>query len=163
MSPQDAVSALEYAVKVIEHRNQQTRRLHLRRYPGGDVYVVIDEFSDLMTTIGKKVTPLVQRIAQIGRAANVHIIFCTQCPLAEVIPTKITCNFDSILALHTRSAQDSRNIIGESGCERLPAHGSALYTEPGMDVITVTGLPLVPDEELQARVDHWLGQCRKTA
>lgn len=153
-----AVRALDYAVEIIEQRNRQTKALGLRMFPGGDVYIVIDEFADLMTTIGKRIVPAVQRIAQIGRAARVHLILCTQCPLVEILPTKIKCNFDSVLALHTAKAQDSRNIIGIAGCESLPAHGSALYTEPGLDIARVTGLPLIPEDELKRRASHWAKQ-----
>lgn len=155
----DTVAALQYAVDIIHHRNRQTEKAGLRQYPGGDVYIFIDEFADLMTTIGKQVVPLVQQIGQIGRAANVHLVLCTQCPLVEILPTKIKCNFDSVLALHTARASDSRNIIGVSGCEKLPAHGSALYTQPGMDIVTVENIPLIPEHELIARVGHWTRQA----
>lgn len=94
------------------------------------MYVVIDELADLMTTNKKQVQPILQRLCQIGRAANVHVVAATQCPLSAVIPTPIKVNFDSRVALRTRSGQDSRNILGVTGCELLPRYGQGYYMTP---------------------------------
>lgn len=150
--------ALSFARDLVHRRFSIMSQRGERLYSGGDVYVIIDEFADLMTTCKKEVVPIIQSIAQLGRAARVHLILCTQCPLAEILPTKIKCNFDTILALHTARAQDSRNIIGLSGCEKLPAHGFAYYQCPGHDITRIQLPPMLPDEEINARVNHWLRQ-----
>lgn len=127
-------------------------------YVGSDVWVVIDELADLMTTQGAEVKPLLQRIGQIGRAARVHLLACTQCPIVKVIPTEIKVNFDAILALRTRSAQDSRNIIGEKGAETFPRYGKAMYQNPDDPQNVTVNVPYVDEAETRRLVDHWRGQ-----
>lgn len=157
------IQALTIAHNLVQRRFVAMSQRGERLYPGGDVYVVIDEFADLMTTCKREVVPLIQSIAQMGRAARVHLILCTQCPLAEILPTKIKCNFDTVLGLHTARAQDSRNILGISGCESLPPHGWAYFQCPGKDICKVQLPPLVPETELAARVNHWIGQFAEQA
>lgn len=154
--PADRINAFKYAMKLTETRYKDMQRKGLRKYNGGAVYIIIDEFADLMTTQRKEIAPIIQRLAQIGRAANVHIILATQTPIAKILPTEIKCNFDARLALRTRSAQDSRNIIGSSGCENLPRYGYGHYMTPEGD--TIIQLPYYTDEELQSRCDWWLNQ-----
>ena len=128
--PGDMVQALELAMTITERRYKAMQARHMKKYDGGAVYVIIDELADLMTTNRRQVQPLLQRLAQIGRAANVHIIAATQCPLSAVIPTPIKVNFDSRVGLRTRSKQDSRNILGVGGCELLPRYGQGYYMTP---------------------------------
>ena len=154
--PAEMVQALQYAMQIVEDRYRTMQRQGVRKFEGQDVYVVIDEFADLMTTNRKQVQPLIQRLAQIGRAANVHIILATQCPLAKVIPTEIKVNFDARVGLRTRSAQDSRNILGVTGCELLPRYGQGFYMTP--EGTTLYSIPMIPDEELDARVKWWMDQ-----
>lgn len=129
-SIESALQALQRAMQLIEHRYKQMQRLHQKKYSGIPVYIVVDELADLMTVARKQVQPLIQRISQIGRAAGVHLVVCTQCPLSKVIPTEIKVNFDCVIGLHTRSKQDSRNIIGQPGLETLPLYGYGLLTCP---------------------------------
>lgn len=151
--PGDRVAALEWSIAEIDRRYKSMQRRLLRKYDGGHIYIVIDELADLMTTQKKAVLPLLQRIAQIGRAANVHIIAATQCPTAQVLSTQLRCNFDALLGLRTRSIQDSRNIISRGGCEQLPAHGKGYYVRPGDE--SIVSLPLIPDSEIERVVSHW--------
>lgn len=154
--PADMVQALEYAMEITEDRYRTMQRQGVRKWDGGQVYVIIDEFADLMTTNKKQVQPLIQRLAQIGRAAGVHIILATQCPLAEVIPTKIKVNFDARVALRTATAQHSRNIMEKTGCELLPAYGQGFYVTPSGT--TLYNIPMIAEEELSARVKFWMDQ-----
>lgn len=148
-----AVAALQRALAITEARFAEMQRRRLRMFDGAHVYVIIDELADLMTTAKRLVTPLIQRLCQIGRAARVHVFAATQCPLSAVIPTPIKVNFDSRLGLRTRSAQDSRNILGVAGCERLPRYGQGFYMTPeGMELYA---LPMVPDAERQRIINHW--------
>ena len=151
--PVEMVQALNYAIEITENRYKEMQHKHLRKYEGPAVYVIIDELADLMTTNRKQVQPLIQRLAQIGRAASVHIIAATQCPLSAVIPTPIKVNFDARVALRTRSAQDSRNILGIKGCELLPRYGEGYYMTP--DGLTKYIIPMYPDAERQRIIKYW--------
>ena len=151
--PAEMVQALNYAMEITENRYKEMQRKHLRKYEGPAVYVIIDELADLMTTNRKQVQPLIQRLAQIGRAASVHIIAATQCPLSAVIPTPIKVNFDARVALRTRSAQDSRNILGLKGCELLPRYGEGFYMTP--DGLTKYIIPMYTDAERQRIIKYW--------
>lgn len=119
-NPQDMVSALQLGLDITLRRFNVMKFQHIKEYNGRSVYIIVDELADLMTTNKKQIVPIIQRIGQIGRAAKVHMIVCTQCPLAKIIPTEIKVNFDSIVGLRTASAQHSRNIIGVKGCEDFP-------------------------------------------
>ena len=154
--PVSMISALQYAQSIADQRYQKMQSEGKRLYSGSDVYIVIDEFADLMTTQKKTVVPIVQRLAQTGRAARVHLIIATQTPIAEVLPTKIKCNFDARLGLHTRSAQDSRNIIGKNGLEALPRYGKGYYMTPEKEVYY--NIPYVPEEELDRLIAWWESQ-----
>ena len=151
--PGDMVQALELAMTITERRYKAMQARHIKKYDGGAVYVIIDELADLMTTNRRQVQPLLQRLAQIGRAANAHIIAATQCPLSAVIPTPIKVNFDSRVGLRTRSKQDSRNILGVGGCELLPRYGQGYYMTP--EGLTLYNIPMQTPEDLQALLTYW--------
>lgn len=154
--PAEMVQALQYAMSIVEDRYRTMQRQGIKKWVGQDVFCVIDEFADLMTTNRKQVQPLIQRLAQVGRAANVHIILATQCPLAKVIPTEIKVNFDARVALRTATAQHSRNIMEQTGCELLPAHGQGFYVTPSGT--TLYNIPMISEDELSARVQWWMEQ-----
>ena len=149
----DMIKALEKSLAIIEKRYKSMQKQRIRKYTAGAVYIIIDELADLMTTCRKNVLPLLQRIAQIGRAANVHIIAATQCPLTVVIPTQLKVNFDTILGLKTATRQHSRNIIDRPGCELLPPYGKGYYITPAG--ISLESLPLITDQEIVKTVHHW--------
>lgn len=157
--PDTMLSALRYAMELADSRFKVMENRREKKYTGGDIYVVIDEFADLMTTQGKAVVPLVQRLAQLGRAARVHIILATQTPISEILPTKIKCNFDARVGLRTRSDQDSRNIIGKSGLETLPRYGKGYYMCPEEE--SLYNIPMVSDEKINSLVRWWQDQMRK--
>jgi len=118
--PPEIVRTLQWAVQETEHRFSIMQMEGQREYDGAHLYVVIDELADLMVSIKKETLPLLQRLAQIGRAARVHVIACTQNVLAVTIPTVLKCNFSTILGLRTANKQQSRFLIAEGGCEMLP-------------------------------------------
>ena len=156
--PGDMVNALNYAMQITENRYKIMQAQGVKKYQGGAVYVIIDELADLMTTNKKQVAPLIQRLAQVGRAANVHIIAATQCPLAAVIPTPIKVNFDSRVALRTRSKQDSRNILECAGCELLPRYGQGYYMTPAG--LQLYNIPMIENAERQRIINHWTAKKR---
>lgn len=159
VEPEEAVFALEYAVSLMLARDRYMSERHLRMYDGGDVYIIIDEFADLITTAKKQVVPLVQRLAQRGRSARVHVFLCTQIPIVKIIPSEIKCNFDSIVGLHTANRQQSRNIIDVNGCEDLKI-GDAYYITPGADLRHMTNIPMFTDYQIAERVKWWTDQTR---
>jgi len=159
--PQDIPRALRGAVDLMNCRLADMKRRRLREYDGSDVYVIIDELMPIMTRPDIKrecYSPLLDLLA-LARAARVHVVACTQSPVAAVIPTPLKCNFDARLALRTVSAQDSRNIIGAKGCECLPNpvidHRAEGYYMRGPE-ITRYLLPRVDDTERRRVIDHWM-------
>lgn len=158
--PQDMVDALRLAMSICDNRFRVMQQRGERKYSGGDVFVIIDEFADLMTTNRREVAPLVQRLAQVGRASKVHVILCTQTPIAKVIPTEIKCNFDSRVGLRARSSQDSRNILGKTGLELLPTYGQGVYMKASGE--TLYNIPYVSDAEQKRLIDWWMAQNKKS-
>lgn len=154
--PPERLYALQYALSITESRFRQMQVDQIRKYQGGHVYVIIDEYADLMTTQKRDTMPIVQRLAQIGRAARVHVILATQTPISRILPTEIKCNFDSRVGLRTRSTQDSRNIIGRPGLETLPRQGYGVYMTPDGD--STIKIPMISDADIIARVNHWIKQ-----
>lgn len=116
----DIVRSLQWAIDETDRRFSIMQRNQEKEYTGPDLYVVIDELADLMVSIKKETLPLLQRLAQIGRAAHVHVIACSQNIMAQTIPTVLRCNFSTILGLRTCNAQQSRFLIASTGCEMLP-------------------------------------------
>lgn len=159
--PEDMVNCLQRAMTLTESRYRTMQKNGLYSWTGGSVYVVIDELADLMTTQKKVVQPLIQRLCQIARAASVHVIACTQCPISVVIPTPIKVNFDARLALRTRCRQDSRNILDAGGAELLPRYGEGLYLIPeGMQHVQI---PFTSPEDVAERVKYWTRQRPRPA
>lgn len=150
--PADMIDALEEAMSIVEARYRRMAKKGLRKTDENPVYVIIDELADLMTTNRKAVQPLLQRLCQVGRAAGVHVIACTQCPLSTVIPTPIKVNFDARVGLRTRNRQDSRNILDITGCELLPRYGRAYYLKP--EGLTLYNIPMISDDRIDELVRY---------
>jgi len=159
--PDDRIDALQQACRIMDARFTEMSKQGAKMYDGPDIYVLIDELADLMTTQKRGAAPLIQHIGQLGRAARVHLIVCTQCPLREIIPTSIACNIDARVALRTRNAQDSRNIMQRSGCELLPRYGRGYYMRPGE--LDLYNIPMIPPEEIARLVTWWTSPRRCTA
>ena len=116
----EIVRSLQWAVEETDRRFSFMQKNGLKELVGSHLYVIIDELADLMVSMKKETLPLLQRLAQIGRAAHVHVIACTQNVLAVTIPTVLKCNFSTVLGLRTMNKQQSRMLISEGGCEMLP-------------------------------------------
>lgn len=145
-------NALIYARELCDVRFTEMQRKRIKQYDGSAVYIIIDELADLMLT-DKSTKTMLQRIAQIGRAAAVHIIAATQTPISKVLPTEIKCNFDSRIGLRTRSAQDSRNIIGMTGLEKLPSYGEGIFMGP--QTFTHYAFPMISNAEREKLIEYW--------
>ena len=117
------------------------------------IVVVVDEMADLMLVAGKEIEAAVQRLAQMARAAGIHLIMATQRPSVDVITGTIKANFPTRMSFHVTSRIDSRTILGEPGAEQLLGQGDMLYMAHGGKVTRVHG-PLVTDEEVEKIVGY---------
>ncbi|WP_420402879.1 DNA translocase FtsK [Nisaea sp.] len=121
------------------------------------IVVVIDEVADLMLVAGKDIEGAVQRLAQMARAAGIHVIMATQRPSVDVITGTIKANFPTRISFQVTSKIDSRTILGEQGAEQLLGQGDMLYMAGGGRVTRVHG-PFVSDEEVEDVVRHLRAQ-----
>ena len=121
------------------------------------IVVIVDEFADLMLVAGKDVENAVQRLAQMARAAGIHIIMATQRPSVDVITGVIKANFPTRISFQVTSKIDSRTILGEGGAEQLLGMGDMLYMAPGGRIQRVHG-PFVSDDEVEQVVSFLKAQ-----
>ncbi|MFA4994064.1 MAG: DNA translocase FtsK 4TM domain-containing protein [Bdellovibrionales bacterium] len=112
------------------------------------IVVIVDEMADLMMVAGKEIEAAIQRLAQMARAAGIHIIMATQRPSVDVITGTIKANFPTRISFQVTSKIDSRTILGEQGAEQLLGQGDMLYMAGGGRVTRVHG-PLVLDGEVE--------------
>jgi S-DNA-T family DNA segregation ATPase FtsK/SpoIIIE len=117
------------------------------------IVVIVDEMADLMMVAGKDIEAAVQRLAQMARAAGIHLITATQRPSVDVITGTIKANFPTRVSFQVTSKIDSRTILGEQGAEQLLGQGDMLYMAGGGRIMRVHG-PLVADEEVEKVVRH---------
>ncbi len=177
--PREAASALQWAVSEMERRLKIFSKVGARNIGSFNrmvqegkfedaeksveqepyLVIIIDELSDLMMVAGKDVEGSIIRIAQLGRAAGVHLIVATQRPAAEVVTNAIKVNINSRIAFAVATAVDSRVILDMRGAEKLIGHGDMLYSDPshGGKPMRVQGC-YVSDEEIAAVVDHLKAQ-----
>jgi S-DNA-T family DNA segregation ATPase FtsK/SpoIIIE len=128
----------------------ETRELPLEPMPY--IVVVIDEMADLMITAGKEIEAAVQRLAQMARAAGIHVIMATQRPSVDVITGTIKANFPTRISYQVTSKIDSRTILGEQGAEQLLGMGDLLFMAGGGRIRRLHG-PFVTDGEVERVVD----------
>ncbi len=112
------------------------------------IVVVVDEMADLMLVAGKDVEGAIQRLAQMARAAGIHLIMATQRPSVDVITGTIKANFPTRISFQVTSKIDSRTILGEQGAEQLLGQGDMLYMAAGGRITRVHG-PFVSDQEVE--------------
>jgi DNA segregation ATPase FtsK/SpoIIIE, S-DNA-T family len=115
------------------------------------IVIVVDEMADLMLVAGKDIEAAVQRLAQMARAAGIHIIMATQRPSVDVITGTIKANFPTRISFQVTSKIDSRTILGEGGAEQLLGRGDMLYMAGGGRITRVHG-PFVGDKEVESIV-----------
>ena len=119
--------------------------------------VIVDEMADLMMVAGKDIEAAIQRLAQMARAAGIHVILATQRPSVDVITGTIKANFPTRISFQVTSKIDSRTILGEQGAEQLLGQGDMLYMAGGGRISRVHG-PFVSDEEVEKVVRHLKSQ-----
>jgi S-DNA-T family DNA segregation ATPase FtsK/SpoIIIE len=117
------------------------------------IVVIVDEMADLMLVAGKDIEGAIQRLAQMARAAGIHLIMATQRPSVDVITGTIKANFPTRISFQVTSKIDSRTILGEQGGEQLLGQGDMLYMAGGGRISRVHG-PFVSDGEVEKIVAH---------
>ncbi|MDR0252153.1 MAG: DNA translocase FtsK, partial [Brucellaceae bacterium] len=123
------------------------------------IVVIVDEMADLMMVAGKEIEGAIQRLAQMARAAGIHLIMATQRPSVDVITGTIKANFPTRISFQVTSKIDSRTILGEQGAEQLLGQGDMLHMAGGGRIVRVHG-PFVSDEEVEKVVNHLKEQGR---
>jgi DNA segregation ATPase FtsK/SpoIIIE, S-DNA-T family len=121
------------------------------------IVVIVDEMADLMMVAGKDIEAAVQRLAQMARAAGIHLITATQRPSVDVITGTIKANFPTRISFQVTSKIDSRTILGEQGAEQLLGQGDMLFMAGGGRITRVHG-PFVSDSEVEKVVKHLKSQ-----
>jgi len=185
--PRKAVVALKWAVREMEERYKKMSRLGVRNLDGFNaranearargtdlvgsdgepieatplpyIVVIVDEMADLMMVAGKEIEGAIQRLAQMARAAGIHLIMATQRPSVDVITGTIKANFPTRISFQVTSKIDSRTILGEQGAEQLLGQGDMLYMAGGGRLTRVHG-PFVSDGEVEKVVEHLKRQGR---
>jgi S-DNA-T family DNA segregation ATPase FtsK/SpoIIIE len=185
--PRKAVVALKWAVREMEERYKKMSRLGVRNLDGFNaranearsrgtdlvgsdgepieatplpyIVVIVDEMADLMMVAGKEIEGAIQRLAQMARAAGIHLIMATQRPSVDVITGTIKANFPTRISFQVTSKIDSRTILGEQGAEQLLGQGDMLYMAGGGRLTRVHG-PFVSDGEVEQVVEHLKRQGR---
>jgi DNA segregation ATPase FtsK/SpoIIIE, S-DNA-T family len=125
------------------------------------IVVVVDEFADLMIVAGKDIEGAVQRLAQMARAAGIHLIMATQRPSVDIITGTIKANFPMRISFKVTSKIDSRTILNEQGAEQLLGQGDMLYSNGSGQIVRLHG-PFVSDEEVESIVAYLRRQGEPT-
>ncbi len=123
------------------------------------IVIIVDEMADLMMVAGKEIEGAIQRLAQMARAAGIHLIMATQRPSVDVITGTIKANFPTRISFQVTSKIDSRTILGEQGAEQLLGQGDMLHMAGGGRIVRVHG-PFVSDGEVEKVVRHLKAQGR---
>lgn len=149
-----AVGWLEGVINQIEHRYKEMARSNVRICPYKHEYIIIDELADLMIQDKKNVSRCLQRITQLGRAANVHLIAATQSPdRTHTLPAPIKLNFTDKIALRCDTAIESRQVIGIKGAEELPIYGHGIWRSPhGLRIVEI---PYYSDSDIEKLVSKF--------
>ena len=153
----DILRVVQSVGGLMDQRFDAMKKSGVRKYEGGAVYLIIDEIADLrIGPYSKPFTSALQRILQLGRAANIHVIAATQAPNRQIIPASLVINFPQRVGLRCASGIESRQIVGVTGCESLPKYGECIFAD-GAD-ISREAVPLTEDAELDERIAYWRDQ-----
>lgn len=151
-TPEDALKILDTVEILRQARSNWMKNHNLRKYEGGaTIYLFIDELADLMTGNRKYAAEFCEKLAkimQLGRALKIKVIALTQQPRREVTPARLQVNFTCNVALHCRSAIESRQIIGIPGAEALPKYGECYIAADGY--VLKQPVPYVTEETIDA-------------
>jgi len=177
----EAKNALDWAVHEMDRRYEAMARLGVRNVAGFNqklaaykndlpsdfadleplpyLVIVIDELADLMMTAAREVETSIVRLAQLARAAGIHMILATQRPSVDVVTGLIKANFPCRISFQVTSKHDSRTILDQVGAEHLLGRGDMLFKPSGGRLLRLHG-PFLSDEEVQRVVAHWKRHLR---
>ena len=142
---------LDRVIATMERRYADMQREQTRFCKFTHVFVLIDELADLMVQDKKGISARLQRITQLGRACNIHLIACTQAPdRTYTLPAPLKLNFTDKVALRCDTAIESKQVIGIKGAENLPIYGKALWRSP--DGLKEVDIPYFSDADIQDTV-----------
>lgn len=147
-TPEDIVAMMQDLSDEMDSRYEDMKARGIRKWDGGELWLIIDELGDLMTTYRTEVQPILTHLLQLCRASGIHIIACTQCPARAVLPATLQVNFVSALGLRCVSVIESKQIIKMAGCELLPKYGTGILLKGGEGCKEVN-LPLTRDKEIE--------------
>jgi len=170
MSAVQVRNVAQYNAKAIEEIEKGNTTYRLRSKPGEEegqeiewatlpyIVVVIDELADLMVMVAKDVEESLQRLAQMARAAGIHLVLATQRPSVDVLTGVIKANFPSRVSFQVSSVTDSRTILDQKGAESLLGMGDMLFLPPRTAVLERLHAPLVTEKEVGELVAFWRDQ-----
>ena len=131
--PETALDLMDLVIDTMEKRFRTMEALKQAETDKPPLYLIVDECADLLDTVKDSYLKL-KKIARLGRAAQIHLIICSQAPSRRVIPADLTLNISCRVGLRCESAIESRQVIGKPGCEMLPRYGFAIVKTPqGID------------------------------
>lgn len=156
----EAVAVLDQLVVLMEKRYTQMERRGLKNVKGLElefprIVVVVDEFADLMLTAKKKIETPIVRLAQLGRAAGIHLIIATQSPRKDVLTGLIKANVPTRIALTTADQRESLVILDHGGAEKLRGRGQGILKMPARGAETGMWAAWLPDEDIEAICSYW--------
>lgn len=153
--PQAACEILLTVSDIMENRYKSMERKNQVKSPEKPIYIFCDEIADIMLSDYKRpFSDMLQHILQLGRAANIHTVLCTQIVNRQVINGKIQACINDKIALKCSTSIESRQIINIPGAEALPKYGNAIWlNNNGYDKIG--NIPLIDDSAIAARIDFW--------
>lgn len=154
ITPAEITRGLEFLAGYMEDRFKRMQAEKLKRWTGPDIYIIIDEYIDIKLRAEKAQRDII-RIACKGRAAGIHLIICTQRPTRQIIDGTIRACLPAVLALRCSNAQESRNLIDQSGAEKLPRYGSGLYLTPSAVGIQRVEIPYYSPEDIERVISFW--------
>ena len=158
----ESVKILAQVADIMETRYCEMERAEQVKSSAPPVFVFCDEIADIMLSdYNRQFTKLLQHILQLGRAANIHVVACTQIPNRKVIPANLQAVFTDKLALRCVSPIESRQIINRPGAEKLPRYGSAIWLN-AEGYHSITGIPLISEKAIADRITFYTRQKPKT-
>lgn len=154
-SSEEATRALSLICNKMDSRYSIMRIKGLKNYEDNHIFIVIDELADLMLTSRYEVEPYIVRIAQLGRAAGIHLIVATQRPTVNVISGLIKANITTRLALQTASVRDSMTILDHKGAEQLLGRGDGILKVPYQVEEIRLQVSFISDNNIDKIVEYW--------
>ena len=159
--PRAACDLLEQVADIMETRYKEMERAGQVKSTAPPVFVFIDELADIMLSdYQKPFTKLLQHILQLGRAARITVIYCTQIPARRILPPQLHAVTVEKIALRCVSAIESRQVINKPGAETLPRYGQAIWLNAD-GYKTITDIPIIDEKKITARIEYWKRQRGK--